>query len=625
MWQLQWSLSASAASCGAGGGDYALAGCAPVVCSQPTDISGYTVTDTELNVAIGFDVAVECDTGFHPTGAGPAATSCGAASGDYTLSGCAVNTCIARTTAVAGFATLPVCEDMSTGSISCSVMPECAVGYTGTPSLADVTCGAHGAELTVIGCTDLGTTCTEPSDTTGYVVTTTELNAALFDVSVSCATGYEATSQLFLESFESYAWASAGHLDHGASVYDWGRSTGSTPTSNTGPSTAEDGSYYLYTEAYYSNEDHALAIVEPLQANVEYTVELWYHMYGSDTGTLSIASATVMPEPPALSVELGASGTSCGDAENLLDLVSPHSSTTSAGQNTYATSCGGNGNEKIFYMDVSAGSTLVIGQTTNSYDSRHETRWGGDCPGDNVVACTDDPDTRKHAWTNDQADTQRVYFIVDAYSSRSGAFTIAWSATIRSTLWSISGEQQTSSSAAWTHAYVSVTPMADSQIQIVGTTGAGSLSDIAIDSVGVSVHNGSAVLATSCGAGGGDYTLTGCTPVVCSQPTDISGYTVTDTELNVAIGFDVAVECDTGFHPTGAGPAATSCGAASGDYTLSGCAVNTCIARTTAVAGFATLPVCEDMSTGSISCSAMPECAAGYLTAVSASLGCSES
>ena len=58
---------------------------------------------------------MESQAGYHTTGAGPTATSCGASSGDYTLSGCAPAECIARTTAVAGFATLPVCEDMTTG------------------------------------------------------------------------------------------------------------------------------------------------------------------------------------------------------------------------------------------------------------------------------------------------------------------------------------------------------------------------------------------------------------------------------------------------------------------------------------------------------------------------------
>eukprot|EP01046_Picozoa_sp_COSAG06_P071349 COSAG06_NODE_20367_length_798_cov_1.277539_1_plen_203_part_01 len=51
----------------------------PVVCTQPASITGYTVTNTQLNAA-GFDVTAACAAGYESTGAGPAAASCGAAS-----------------------------------------------------------------------------------------------------------------------------------------------------------------------------------------------------------------------------------------------------------------------------------------------------------------------------------------------------------------------------------------------------------------------------------------------------------------------------------------------------------------------------------------------------------------
>jgi len=92
--------------------------------------------------------------------------------------------------------------------------------------------------------------------------------------------------------------------------------------------------------------------------------------------------------------------------------------------NTCEVAC--SGNEKIFYVEVLPGGELTIGMTSNTYDSRHETRWGGSCPGDNPIACTDDPDTLQHSWTNTQGSTQTAFFIVDAYSSGSGDFVLAW-------------------------------------------------------------------------------------------------------------------------------------------------------------------------------------------------------
>ena len=122
-------------------------------------------------------------------------------------------------------------------------------------------------------------------------------------------------------------------------------------------------------------------------------------------------------------------GTSCDDALNLAALTSPYTGTTVDGRNTLRTSCGGRGNEKVFYIDVMQGGRLTIGQTSNNYDSRHETRWGGACPGANRVRCTDDPDTRQHSWTNTGYSTQRVFFTIDAYSTGSGSFTLAWTCT----------------------------------------------------------------------------------------------------------------------------------------------------------------------------------------------------
>ena len=107
-------------------------------------------------------------------------------------------------------------------------------------------------------------------------------------------------------------------------------------------------------------------------------------------------------------------------------LTSPHSDTTADYPNDVTLSCGGAGNEKIYYADIGRGISIDIGQSTNDYDSRHQTAWGGDCPGTTVVACTDDPDTSRHSWINDQGSVQRVYFVIDAFSDGSGPFTIDW-------------------------------------------------------------------------------------------------------------------------------------------------------------------------------------------------------
>ena len=99
------------------------------------------------------------------------------------------------------------------------------------------------------------------------------------------------------------------------------------------------------------------------------------------------------------------------------------------GVHTISPSCrsSSEGNEVIFSIQLEPDYELNIGMDSNAYDSIHETRWGGDCPGQNLVACTDDPDTVRHSWANDQSTAQTVYFIIDAFSSSgSGAFTLTW-------------------------------------------------------------------------------------------------------------------------------------------------------------------------------------------------------
>ena len=77
---------------------------------------------------------------------------------------------------------------------------------------------------------------------------------------------------------------------------------------------------------------------------------------------------------------------------------------TNGAPNDYTTSCGGDGPEAMYSIEVPAGHTLRIHQSWNDYDSRHELRWGGECPGEHVVDCTDDPDEHWHEWHNDHTE-----------------------------------------------------------------------------------------------------------------------------------------------------------------------------------------------------------------------------
>ena len=96
------------------------------------------------------------------------------------------------------------------------------------------------------------------------------------------------------ESFENgvgITWIQSTNDD-----FDWSNNSGGTPSFNTGPSGAFDGSYYMYTESSFPNYPNNEAImyvpcVDPTQWT-QLSLVFAYHMFGSAMGTLSIDVST---------------------------------------------------------------------------------------------------------------------------------------------------------------------------------------------------------------------------------------------------------------------------------------------------------------------------------------------
>lgn len=71
-------------------------------------------------------------------------------------------------------------------------------------------------------------------------------------------------------------------------------------------------------------------------------------------------------------------------------------------------------------------------QIDNNYDSVHELRYGGACPGEVLVRCIDDPDIRSPvSWTNNMGDEQQVFYVQSGFSDDQGDFTISWNFTLK--------------------------------------------------------------------------------------------------------------------------------------------------------------------------------------------------
>ena len=75
--------------------------------------------------------------------------------------------------------------------------------------------------------------------------------------------------------------------------FNWATRSGGTPSSNTGPSSANAGSYYIYMESSSPNYSNKTAILNSpcfdLSAETQATFEFKYHMYGASTmGSLAL-------------------------------------------------------------------------------------------------------------------------------------------------------------------------------------------------------------------------------------------------------------------------------------------------------------------------------------------------
>ena len=69
----------------------------------------------------------------------------------------------------------------------------------------------------------------------------------------------------------------------------WQRDSSGTPSSSTGPSSAKSGSYYAYLEASSPNYSYkTFYLTSPSFTEAIYSVDFYYHMYGSTMGTLAL-------------------------------------------------------------------------------------------------------------------------------------------------------------------------------------------------------------------------------------------------------------------------------------------------------------------------------------------------
>jgi len=113
-----------------------------------------------------------------------------------------------------------------------------------------------------------------------------------FTTTTTTTTTTTAKPGLLACSFESSSKPYCGlWQDARGDKFDWSRKSGRTPSSNTGPDKASDGSYYLFIEASYPRKNKDNAILETnkkLQIGSAASLSFDYHMKGGHINTLKV-------------------------------------------------------------------------------------------------------------------------------------------------------------------------------------------------------------------------------------------------------------------------------------------------------------------------------------------------
>ena len=172
-------------ACSKTGEKYTLSGCkySTTTCLAPAVTTGYTVTEVELRKIV-FDVSVKCGPGYEGA---PKVAACTKDKEAYRLSGCAPMRVCHSPSDLTGYRLTESSLDMDSFKVSVG----CADDYVGNPKA--VQCKKPLTSFTLSGC-QKKIHCQSPGDTTGYQVAEKAKVAQLFDVTATCARGYEGTA-----------------------------------------------------------------------------------------------------------------------------------------------------------------------------------------------------------------------------------------------------------------------------------------------------------------------------------------------------------------------------------------------------------------------------------------------
>jgi hypothetical protein len=238
-------------------------------------------------------------------------------------------------------------------------------------------------------------------------------------------------------------WVQDGHSGTGTFTLAWSVIACSNPVATYSVSPLCDGGNQQFEViTYISSLGSATSLtVSDNQGNSEVVTETGlvvtgpYNMGTAVTMTVANsddADCTLTSSALNLTACPTVANYNCANAIDLGGLSSPFTGTTVGSLNTNMSICNSSGTSVAnttpdvwYFIEVPAGSTLRIQQTSNSYDSANVVFYGS-CINRTVIDCFDDPDEKLVTWANNTGSDQTVYWIQDAWTG-SGTFTLEWS------------------------------------------------------------------------------------------------------------------------------------------------------------------------------------------------------
>ncbi|CAJ1444637.1 unnamed protein product [Effrenium voratum] len=554
-----------------------------------TEVNGYKVTATSLEVE-NFQATAECAAGYE----GSATVKvCDAQDMPFKLSGCAEQVCQTPADST-GY----ILTEVSTKVRNFEVQAKCAPLFHGTPTAT--ACLKHSQAYDVAGCDP--DACSSP-DTTGYLVTESDLNLRSFVVTADCAAGFVGAAKVSKCDQDGDAFKLEGCTR---------TTTSTTTTTNTLTSTTTMTATTTGTTTSTSTSTTSITSTLTITGTTTSTSTITETSTGTTTSTVtqtSTSTSTTTTSTSTTTTTISTTSTSTITASTTTTSTSTLTTTstltvtsTSTGTTTITSTTTTSTSTTTTITGTTTSTTSTsTGTTTSTSTSTTTTSTSTSTTSTSTITSTTTTSTSTITSTTVTSTSTITSTTTTSTSTHTSTTTTSTSTTTTTTATST----LTSTTTTKTTTTTSTSTTATSTITSTTTTSTSTTTmfaaclaprdasrykgfvveehDLRKFSFDVTVRCSAGYegtpSATACTRDQESYSLTGCEPAKsCKSAGKSAGYVLTETDLTLS-KFSVKAQCEEGYEGT---PTVTACADDAEAYTVSGCEqVKVCLAPTT--------------------------------------------